>query len=77
MSGTTASPGGEPPGVWEKEVRPPSSPDCNPLDFVWGVSESKVNAKPHNKIEDLFQKMKALVVGSLDRTPWQKPASIE
>jgi hypothetical protein len=26
--------------VWEKEVLPPSSPDCNPLDnFVWGVSE--------------------------------------
>jgi hypothetical protein len=28
------------PEVWEKEVEPPSSPDCNHLDyFVWGVSE--------------------------------------
>ncbi len=44
------------PEVWEKEVLPPSSPDCNPLDyFVWGVSELLVIAKPHkNKIEDLF-----------------------
>jgi hypothetical protein len=26
--------------VWDKEVRPPSSPDCNPLNyFVCGVSE--------------------------------------
>jgi hypothetical protein len=33
---------------------------------VCGVSELKVNAKPHNKIEDLIQKMKA-VMGSLDR----------
>ncbi len=25
--------------VWEKEIWPPSSPDCNPLDyFVWGVT---------------------------------------
>ncbi len=31
-----------------------------------GVSELLVNAKPHNKIEDLFWKMKALV-GPLDR----------
>jgi hypothetical protein len=34
--------------------------------FVWGVSELQVNAKPHNKIEDLIQKMKE-VKGSLDR----------
>ncbi len=28
------------PEVWEKEVCPPSSPDCNPLDyFVWGITE--------------------------------------
>jgi hypothetical protein len=26
--------------VWDKEVWPPSSPDCSLLDdFVWGVSE--------------------------------------
>ncbi len=53
--------------MWEKEVLPPSSPDCNPLDnFVWGVSKIKVKAKPHNRIKDLFQKMKVLV-GFLDR----------
>ncbi len=34
--------------------------------FVLGVSELQVNAEPHNKIEDLIQKMKA-VMGSLDR----------
>jgi hypothetical protein len=34
--------------------------------FVSGVSELQVNAKPHDKIEDLIQRMKA-VMGSLDR----------
>ncbi len=53
--------------MWEKEFRSTSQPDFNPLDyFVCGVSELKVDAKPHNKIEDLIQKMKALV-GSLER----------
>ncbi len=33
---------------------------------MWGVSELQVTAKPHYKIEDLFQKMKE-VKGSLDR----------
>jgi hypothetical protein len=33
---------------------------------VCGVSELQGNAKPHNKIEDLMQKMKE-VKGSLDR----------
>jgi hypothetical protein len=55
------------PEVWEKEVWPPSSPDCNPLDyFVWGVTELRVNAKPHSKTEDLIEKIKE-VMGSLDR----------
>ncbi len=31
-----------------------------------GVSELQVKAKPHDKIEDLIQKMKA-VMGSFDR----------
>jgi hypothetical protein len=49
------------------EVWPPSSPNFSLLDyFVWGVSGLLVNAKPHNKIEGLIQKMKA-VMGSLDR----------
>jgi hypothetical protein len=55
------------PEMWEKEVWPPSSPDCNPNDyFVWGVTELRVNKKPHNKTEDLIQKIKE-VMGSLYR----------
>jgi hypothetical protein len=53
--------------VWVEEVWPPSSPDCNPVDyFVCGVSESRVNAKSHNKFKDLIQKMKE-VMGFLAR----------
>ena len=43
------------PFFWEKEVWPPSSPDCNPLDyFVWGVSERDVNRSPHNTKQSLI-----------------------
>jgi hypothetical protein len=50
-----------------KEVWPPSSPDCNPLDYsVWGVTELKVNAAAHNKTKDLTKKIKELM-GSFDR----------
>jgi hypothetical protein len=53
--------------VWEKEVWPPILPNSNPSDyFACGVTESKVKAKPHNKTEDLIQKIKE-VIGSLDR----------
>ena len=53
--------------MWEKEIWPPSSPDCNPLDyFAWGVFELRVKTKSHNKCKDLIQKMKELV-GSLAR----------
>ena len=56
------------PEVWEMEVWPPGSPNYSLLDyFVWGVSGLLVNANPHNKIEGLIQKMKA-VMGSLDRS---------
>jgi hypothetical protein len=35
--------------VWEKEIWPPSSPACSPVDnFAWGVSELKVRAQLHN-----------------------------
>jgi hypothetical protein len=55
------------PEVWEMEFWPPSSPNYSLLDyFVWGVSGLLVNAKHHNKIGGLIQKMKA-VMGSLDR----------
>jgi hypothetical protein len=53
--------------VWEEDVCPPSSPDCNPFDyFVWGVSELSVIAKFRNKSNDLIKKMKE-VMGSLGR----------
>jgi hypothetical protein len=48
--------------VWDKVVWPPSSPGCKNLDyFVWGVSELRVKAKPHNKTEDLVQKIKEVM----------------
>ncbi len=53
--------------VSEKKVWPPSQPDYSLSDyFLSGVSELQVNAKPHDKSEDLIPKMKALM-GSLDR----------
>ncbi|XP_054710993.1 uncharacterized protein LOC129220586 [Uloborus diversus] len=34
---------------WTPDLWPPSSPDCNPLDYYfWGVVEEKINAKFHN-----------------------------
>ena len=54
-------------GMWGKEIWPLSSPDCKPLDyFVCGVSEFRVNAKPHNKTAYLTPKI-MVVMGSLDR----------
>ena len=53
--------------MWDREVWPPISPDYNHLDnFVLGVSELMVKAKPLNKTEDLILKIKE-VMGSLDR----------
>ncbi|MFN9906933.1 MAG: hypothetical protein ACK56F_12570 [bacterium] len=46
-----------------KEIWPPSSLDCSPMDnFAWGVSELRVRAKPHNKIKDLILKIKGVMV---------------
>ncbi len=53
--------------MWAKEVWPPSSPDCSPLDYsVWGVTELKANAAVHKKNEDLTMKFKE-VMGFFDR----------
>ena len=55
------------PEFWPKEVWPPSSPDCNPLDYyVWGVCEQDVNKAPHNNMASLQAKITE-VMGSLDR----------
>ena len=41
-----------------KEVWPPSSPGCNPLDYyVWGVTEGDVNKAPHDTKESLIVKI--------------------
>jgi hypothetical protein len=53
--------------MWVKEIWPPSSPDCKPLEyFVCGVSEFRVNAKPHNKTVYLIPKI-MVVMEFLDR----------
>jgi hypothetical protein len=53
--------------VCETDIWPSSSPDCNHLDCITlGVSGSRINLKPHNKTEDLIQRIKEMV-GSLDR----------
>ena len=39
---------------WGKEVWPPSSPDCNPLDYyVWGACERTINRSPNNTLDSL------------------------
>ncbi len=53
--------------MWAKEIWPLSSPDCKLLDYiVCGVSEFRVNAKPHNKTVYLIPKIME-VMESLDR----------
>ena len=45
---------GKRPWVLGKEVWPPSSPDCNPLDFyLWGVLEKDINRRPYNIMDEL------------------------
>ncbi len=51
----------------KKLLWPPSSPDCNPLDyFVWGISELHVNETPHNTSAALMDKITE-VMGNLNR----------
>ena len=55
------------PEYWPKEVWPPSSPDCNPLDyFMWSVVERDVNRTSHNTIDSLKTKIVA-VMTSMER----------
>ncbi len=47
----------------DKEIWPPSSPECSPLDyFAWGVFESRVRAKPHDKTKNLILKIRGVMV---------------
>jgi hypothetical protein len=58
--------------VCEKEIWPPSSPDCNRLDcIILGISELRVNLQPHNKTENLLPKIKE-VMESFDRSTMGK-----
>ncbi len=46
-----------------KEIWPPSSPECSPLDnFAWGVFELRVRANSHNKTKDPILKIKGVMV---------------
>lgn len=63
------------PEFWPKEIWPPSSPDCNPLDyFVWGVCERETNKQPHNTLDSLKAKINQ-VMGDLDRDILAKACS--
>lgn len=47
---------------WSPDLWPPSSPDCNPLDYyVWGVVEAEVNNEPHNRKDALRKKITAVM----------------
>jgi hypothetical protein len=53
---------------WPKEIWPPSSPECNPLDYyVWIVCEWDVNKAPHNAAASLMAKITE-VMANLPRT---------
>lgn len=52
------------PEFWPKEIWPPNSPDCNPLDYyVWGVCERDVNKHPHNNVDSLKAKITEVMQG--------------
>ncbi len=60
--------------VWEKEIRPPSSPDCIPFDyFAGGVSELRVRANPPKKPET-WSLTSGRLWGFSPGTPWRRPA---
>ncbi len=46
------------PEFWTKEVWPPSSPDCNPMDYyVWSVRKRDINKTTHNTATLLMAKL--------------------
>ncbi len=49
--------------MWEKEIWPPSSLDCSPLDYLaCGVFGLRVKAKPDNKTKNLILKIRGVMV---------------
>ena len=52
---------------WSKEIWPPSSKDCNPLDyFMWSEVEREVNKQPHSTLTSLRAKISE-VMSETDR----------
>jgi hypothetical protein len=52
---------------WSKEIWPPSSKDCNPLDyFKWSEVGREVHKQPHNNLASL-KAMILDVMANLDR----------
>jgi hypothetical protein len=44
---------------WTKNEWPPSSPDCNPMNYaIWSILESRDCAKPHSSVNMLKASMK-------------------
>jgi hypothetical protein len=53
--------------LWLKEMWPPSSTDCNPLDyFMWCIFEREVNKCPHITLSSL-KVMTSDLMTDLDR----------
>ena len=58
--------------VCKKEIWPPSSPYCNPVEyFAWGVYELRVRENPDQKIKDLISLIRE-VIGSLAKNTMTK-----
>ena len=63
------------PHHWSPDLWPPSSPDCNPLDYyVWGVLEKEVNKRSYNTKDELISSIK-LAMDNLSRDDVAKACS--
>lgn len=63
------------PHHWSPDLWPPSSPDCNPLDYyVWSVVEAGVNSKPHSTLGALRSSV-VQEMGQIDRGTLAKACS--
>ena len=52
---------------WSQEIRPPSSPGCNLLDyFMWSVVAREVSKHPHNTLTSLRAKISEIMI-EMDR----------
>jgi hypothetical protein len=59
--------------TWSKEMLPPSSPDCNLLNyFTWIIVEIEVNKYPHNTLASL----KAKILDVMTKTNPDREVSI-